>query len=245
MGLINKKEKGSNTSQTKVNKEVAESVKVREYKLLSTLKKIIKSRLGIKIVGAVFVLVVITGIILKIMNVDLSSSIFNSAKNAIVGKGGTVTTISEASLEKVFEISELSTADYAYNAIASAYENDGKTAKYYVAYDGTVTAGIDFSKIIIAIDDDSKKITLTIPNCEIQDTTVDFGSMKYIFENDKYDTETVSQEAYELCKADLVQRVEKEEDLLVLAKENATAAVEALVNPWVKQIDSEYVVDIQ
>lgn len=72
-----------------------------------------------------------------------------------------------------------------------------------MAYDGTVTAGIDFSKIDINIDEETETITLTLPESEILNTTVDFGSMDYIFKNGKDESETVSQEAYELCRADL------------------------------------------
>ena len=38
----------------------------------------------------------------------------------VPNKGGQMTTISEASLEKVIEINELATVDYTYNAIATA-----------------------------------------------------------------------------------------------------------------------------
>ena len=69
--------------------------------------------------------------------------------------------------------------------------------------------------------------------------------VEYIFENKKYETETVSQEAYELCKTDLARRAAKENDLMTLAKENAVTAVEALVDPWVQQIDGEYKVNIK
>ncbi len=67
-------------------------------------------------------------------------------------------------------------------------------------------------------------ITLTLTESEIQNTTVDFGSMDYIFENKKYETETISQEAYELCRADLAERAAKEKDMLVLAKEEVNIA---------------------
>jgi predicted nucleic acid-binding Zn ribbon protein len=207
------------------------------------------SKFSIRLVGLLILIGVVVMVVLKIMKIDWTSALFHSTgdmvSEVIEGQEGTVTTISETSLEEVFEISELSTADYAYNAVAYAYENDGITPKYYVAYEGMVTAGIDFSKIIIDVDENKKSITLKIPNCEILDTTVGFGSMQYIFENNKYNTETVSQEAYELCEVDLAVRAEKEEDLLSLAKENATAAVEALVNPWVNQIESDYTVIIQ
>ena len=155
----------------------------------------------IRITGGVILAIVIVCVILKILNADPSSVFLKNTKDAIIGEEGTVTTISKASLEKVFEISELSTVDYSYNAVARAYEEDGVTPKYYVAYEGTVTAGIDFSKIMIDIDEDTKIITITLPESEIQNTMVDFGSMDYIFENKKYETETISQEAYEMCRA--------------------------------------------
>ena len=57
---------------------------------------------------------------------SISDRILNSAGNLIEGEEGKVTTISKTSLDKVFEINELSTADYIYNAIAKAYSGDGK-----------------------------------------------------------------------------------------------------------------------
>ena len=89
----------------------------------------------IRITGGVILAIVIVCVILKILNADPSSVFLKNTKDAIIGEEGTVTTISKASLEKVFEISELSTVDYSYNAVARAYEEDGATPKYYVAYE--------------------------------------------------------------------------------------------------------------
>ncbi len=41
----------------------------------------------------------------------------------------------------------------------------------------------------------------------------------------KYETETVSQEAYAACKADLEQKAAGEQSLLAMAKDNAKEAV--------------------
>lgn len=43
----------------------------------------------------------------------------------------------------------------------------------------------------------------------------------------------------------IARRAAKENDLMTLAKENAVTAVEALVDPWVQQIDGEYKVNIK
>ena len=156
--------------------------------------------------------------------------------------GEQVHTISKASLEKMLEISDLSTLDYTYNAIANVNDEDGKP-KYHVAYKGTVTAGIDFSQI--GIEFNEKVITITIPEASVQNIDVDMGTMNFIFEKKKYETETVSQEAYAACREDLEKRAAEEPRLLSMAKENATEAVKALVEPWVQQVDKEYTVEIK
>ncbi len=168
-----------------------------------------------------------------------------AVSDAIIGEEGEVTTITKTSLEKVFEISEFSTADYTYNAIAYAYEVDEVTPMYYVAYKGTVKAGMDFSKIEFEIDEENKEIVVNLPECEVLSTMVDFGSMEYIFADKKYETESVSQEAYKLCQEDLAKRAKEEKELLYLAQENAVSVVEALIYPWVTQLDKEYVVEIK
>lgn len=160
-------------------------------------------------------------------------------------KGGEITTISESALEKVIEISELSTVAYTYNAVAAAYAEDGTTLKYHVAYEGTVKAGINFEKIDIHVDEEQKQIRITIPEVEIQDYVIDPGKLDYIFEKNKYDEASVSSEAYKISLADLQKRAGEEEELLKLARENAIAAVEGLISPWVKQIDSEYTIEIR
>ena len=157
---------------------------------------------------------------------------------------GQLTTISISSLQKVIEISELSTVDYAYNAIATKYD-ENNDAMYYVAYKGTVTAGIDFNKIGIEVIEEEKIIKITIPNVEIHSTKVDMGTMEYIFTKNIYETEDISQEAYKLCKEDLKSRIEKENILYDTAKENAISSVEALFKPWIDTIDSSYTVEIR
>lgn len=161
-------------------------------------------------------------------------------------KEGQLTTISESSLQKVIEIDELSTVDYTYNAIATKYaENNSGKAKYHVAYEGTVTAGIDFKEISINVNEEEKLVVITIPKVEIHDISVNMGTMEYIFVKDRFETETVSQEAYKLCQDDLKKRIEEEEMLYKVARENAILSVEALFKPWIENIDNDYKVEIK
>ncbi|MDE6925482.1 MAG: DUF4230 domain-containing protein [Acetatifactor sp.] len=64
--------------------------------------------------------------------------------------------ISNGSIKFSAQINELSTAEYIYNSIAKAYEEDGTTIRYYVAYEGTIKAGIDFNDIGVEISEDEK-----------------------------------------------------------------------------------------
>lgn len=161
------------------------------------------------------------------------------------GENGKLTTISESSLQKIIEINELSTVDYTYNATVSKTKKDSSEIMYHVAYEGTVTAGIDFHEIAFDLNEEEKIITITIPEVEIHNVSVNMGTMDYIFTKDKYETETISQEAYKLCKADLKKRIEDEELLKHTARENAISSVEALFKPWIETVDKEYKVIIK
>ncbi len=164
---------------------------------------------------------------------------------AVIGEEGETVTFSEASIRKVFEISDLSTADYIYNAVARAYDEDGVTVRYYVAYEGRIKAGIDFSKIEVDIDEEGKTITITIPEIEFQEKTVNPGTLEFIFRDKKSETENIHQEAYLLCENDLKEKINREQELMELARANAISVVEALVTPWMKQVEEEYIVEFQ
>lgn len=183
-------------------------------------------------------IIVVALIALVILGIYLKITVFTN-------KEGTVTTISTASLKNVIAISELSTLDYTYNAIAKVYEEDGSQIKYYVSYEGKAIAGIDFDKIRFVVKEETKTVSIILPEVEIQDAMVDMGTLDYIFIKEKYNTETVSQEAYKASKADLEKRLTEETELYKMAKENAISAIKALYEPWIAQIDAEYTVEVR
>lgn len=164
---------------------------------------------------------------------------------AIPSKDSEFTTISKSSLEKIVDIEDLQTLDYTYNAVAKIKTDNGKDYKYYVAYEGKVVAGVNFSEIDIIVYEEQKKVTVTLPEATIQSYEVNAGTMDYIFVKDKYETETVSAEAYNKCLEDLKIRVESEDTMLKLAKDNAISTIKALVEPWIAQIDNEYIIEVK
>ncbi len=203
------------------------------------------------IIGLILIVIVVGVVFLLIHSKqylknkeDVSEKVEEFVEEKVIGEEGEVTTITEAQIKDVFEISELQIADYIYNAVTDVCDSDGKL-KYHVAYEGTVTAGIDFDAIDISVDDENKIITITVPDVTIQDAIVDEGSLEYIFEKKKYDNEGVFKEAYAICQNDLDARAENEKKLLDLAKENARQVIEAMVEPWVEQINDEYTLEIK
>ena len=159
-----------------------------------------------------------------------------------------ITITAESTLQKIIEINELSTIYYTYNAVATKYkekaEEKKENVKYYVAYEGIVKAGINFDEIKIDIDDNQKKISITLPEVEIHEAEVNMGSLDYIFVSNVDEKDRISQEAYQLCQKDLNERIQTEEYLKTSAKENAISAVEGLFQPWIATVDKEYAVEI-
>ena len=182
------------------------------------------------VAGAVVIIVLIVGVLVL----------------GTFGKKNEMEVITKTTLEKIVNVSELSTYEVIYNGVAKVM-NEKKPEKvdYYVAYEAKVKAGIDFEQIDIAVDDEAKKISVTLPEVKITDTEVKAESLEYIFENDKANTETVSQQAYKECKKDVENECASKDAIYELAKQNGKNVVEALISPFVKQLDEEYELEIK
>lgn len=149
--------------------------------------------------------------------------------------------ITQATLQKVINVSELSTYEAVYNGIAKVTNVDNpERVDYYVSYEAKVKAGIDFEEVDIQVDEEEKLITVTLPEIEIKDVNVDIASLDYIFENDKANTATVSEQAYKKCIKDVTEESSAEQAIYDLAGQNAENIIEALIRPFVEQLDKEY-----
>lgn len=172
---------------------------------------------------------------------NLISSAVDSVEEAVLGQDGKVYTVTETSLEEVVTTGKLYTAEYPYNGYTAVYDEEAGdgTIKYYVAYRGMVKAGIDVSKIQVTLEKDSNRIIVRLPEVEIEEPVVDSGRMQYIFTKKKYETETVTQEAYKKAIEDLKEKVNADDSIVATATESAKAAEKALIEPWVNQVDSD------
>ena len=198
-------------------------------------RKNLKLKQVIQIIAAVVLMLVLCVAIVWIKKY-LFSGTSDFVEENIIGEEGKVTTVTESTLEEVIKKSQLYTAEYPYNGYVTVYDEDG-SIKYYVAYEGTVKAGIDVTRITVKIDEDTDTITVQLPEVLIEDPVVNAGTMEFIFKKNKYNTETVAEEAYRYAEEDLANRVKEDADIRACAQESAKAAERAMIEPWVNQIE--------
>lgn len=159
-------------------------------------------------------------------------------------KEGDVTTVTESTLEKVIRESTLYTAEYPYNSYTPVTDDDGN-AMYYVAYNGTVRAGFDVGKVTVSLDEEGSRITIQLPEITVTDVYVDSGSLDYIFNSSKYNSETVSSEAYNAAYNDLQKKAAQDQSIIEAATDNAKVVEKELVEPWVNQADPDRQYDVE
>lgn len=154
--------------------------------------------------------------------------------------------ITQVMLEDIIKVSQLNTFEAVYNGIVKV-PNEKKPEKidYYVSYEATIKAGIDFELIDIDVDKDEKIIEITLPEVQINDVNVDIASLDYIFDNKKADTENVTGQAYQKCIDDAEKESADEQKIYELAEQNAENIIEALIIPFIEQLDEEYELKIK
>ncbi len=111
------------------------------------LKKLSKKSLVILICCFIVVILIITTILL-------------------VNKNGRkkLEIITKSNLEKIINVSDLSTLEAVYNGIAKVTNNEEPDeVNYYVSYDAKIKAGIDFQQVDINLDNEKKVIKVKIP----------------------------------------------------------------------------------
>ena len=168
------------------------------------------------------------------------ASEFNQGMSDIIGTEATVGLVEQGTMvEDVVRISELQTLEYSYDAICRV-EDYGATV-YYIAYESTVTLGINTNDIEFAYGDEkSKIITIILPPVEILEVNVDAGSMDYIFVNDAYNNSAASVTAQQFCEADVQGKIDRDETMFTSARENTEAEIRALTEPLIEQFYPDY-----
>ena len=151
-----------------------------------------------------------------------------------------------STLKEIVNVSELSTFTAVYNGIAKAMdEEEPDEIDYYVSYEARVNAGINFEKVEIQLDEDTKTIIVQLPEVTINDVIVDVASLEYIFLDDKENDVGVTEEAYKLCREDACRESGEQKAIVELAQENAENILTALTQPLIEQTAEEYTLKIE
>lgn len=111
-----------------------------------------------------------------------------------------------------------------------------------VSCKGTITAGIDFSKIKIEQIDKEKKLIITMPEATLKGEPT-IGSTKFLNGTDISANELP--EARKLCQETVKEKSEKDNKLLPAAKEQARVVLEEFYSQWIKAYDSDYKVEVR
>ncbi len=169
--------------------------------------------------------------------------IYNGFKEAFTPKP--IERVNTSTLESIIDISELSTFVAVYNGVAVKYD-DSNTEKidYYVYYEARVKVGIDFQAVTFENNVDEKKILVTLPPLTLTETVVDISTLDFMFIDSKSETNTVIEEAYELCHEDLAIEVSHESSIYELGGQNAINTIEALVSHFVDDFGEDYTLEV-
>lgn len=144
-------------------------------------------------------------------------------------------------LDKILSISDLSTIETTYNSMVEVEDIvDPKPVIYYVSYEATIKAGIDFSAVTLVLDHENKMLEITLPESKIQETNVDISSLDFLFRDTSFNNANLTPEAYRLCQMDVDEHSKSLDTILDLATENATSVITALTLPFMDSLGADY-----
>lgn len=152
-----------------------------------------------------------------------------------------VTLSGQTIAEGMKSIGKLSTAEYYYTHVEShdsALQLEGTNFnipftknKFVYSYDGSITAGVDFTKIDVAVDEEKKTVTVTLPEVEVISSEIDEDSFKlYDEQNSAFNKISVKDVAASF--ADMKKDEEakaREKGLFDNAEKNAKTMIEGFV----------------
>lgn len=185
----------------------------------------------------IFMIVGLLAIVLILLK--MNGVIFNGEKDQ-------TKTITKSSLQKVLEVSDLSTIEYVYNGFATVTEKDNpKDIKYHVAYEGEVLGGINFKDVKFNIKEEEKIIEIITPQPIIQNVSVEPETLDFIFLKNSAKSETLIQEAYNASVEDIETSANNEDGLLKIAKENAIDTLKALYEPLFESTNNDYKITVR
>ena len=91
-------------------------------------------------------------------------------------------------------------------------------------------------------DDDKKEIIITLPEIELFEPKIKIEEMDYIVVGKKVKTETISADAYKICRQDVAERSRNQPEIYKYAKQNGERLIKGLVMPFIDKLEEKYTV---
>ena len=120
------------------------------------------------------------------------------------------------------------------------------TDKVVFTYEGTVSLGLDFSKIVFLVDERNKKITVDLPEIKVVANEIDFDSFVYYEVRNSIFTEQtmeVTTDLMAVLQEKAKNRVMNDQELLDSVRDNAESLIRGLLNS--AEFSRDYKVDFK
>ena len=183
-----------------------------------------------KVIAAIVVVVVImAGSIIGYRKIE---GIFNPEKD---GPEITTTVVSRQ-LQTMRDLTTAKETDYGFEEFSEGKVSYVNKKKFTMFYSYEIRAGVDLSKAKIAVDNEARTISITLPQAELQSVSVDPDSLKFFdVENSLFNGNNVTDTADALkeAKAAASNKANKSE-LLQEANDQAVEIVEKAYAPIAK-----------
>lgn len=196
------------------------------------------------------VLISLAALVFIILIIALASAVSHLREKPEPVDPGLVITSVKSSVREIVNVSDLRTAEYAYNGVAKWNHSEaiGENIEIgYIQYYGKVRFGFDFSKITFEENEITKDFIIILPEmtytCSIAQDKV-----KCIFiDKDikkQYNTSEYAKEMYSVCEADLIATIINDASIMKQVKTYTTEYISQLVDPLLTAMNYSYSVKI-
>lgn len=132
-----------------------------------------------------------------------------------------------------YRFTEVVTREKSMELLSTGIKIPFTESSYVASYDGVISAGVDFSKIVVAVDqvDQQSQITITVPKPEIHAVDIDPNSFVLYSEKTGIGNPFSVEEYNDSLKGleDKVKGNEKAKEILPAAEEHAKKLIESFV----------------
>lgn len=149
------------------------------------------------------------------------------------------------------KVAQLSTLECSFHNVAEFYDDGTQIfgglsvgyKKAWFEYDGSVTLGVDASKVEVGDPDENGKVVVTLPEAEVQDCKVRPDTFSDVYAETGLTTKLTSEDqtaALDVAQKQMVESAKGNDNLMEQARSRAALLLKAYVENVGKAIDKSY-----